>query len=132
MSAYKPSFLERLLYPYFRRFLEAHEQSTRWTTRRCPACATPVVYEQANFCHICSASLIPPVPASVAPSPVAPEPVPALMPVDLSPVTDSLYKLNTRPLDTFNQARSNGAGIHTAMTQAIDLQKLRKNRGFKS
>ncbi len=126
MSAHKQSLLERLLYPYFRRFLATHEQAQYWTKKRCPHCATPVIFEQANFCHICSASLIPPVPAL----PVAPEPVAV---PDRSPVTDGLYKLNMRPMDTYNAKLRQGTGVHTAITEAINIEKLRKNsKGFKS
>jgi hypothetical protein len=135
MSAHT-HWIERLLYPYFYRFIQAHEQSERWTTKRCPACNTPVVMEQANFCHICSASLIPPVPMPDMPTlpvgAVAPlsltmpvEPVTSL--VEPSPTTDALYRLNQRPLQTFNTVRSQGRSIHTAMSAAIDLQKLRKD-----
>jgi hypothetical protein len=129
MSVRKQSWIEVLLYPYFHRFIVAYEQSKRWTV-----CNTPVVMEQANFCHICSASLIPPVPMPDMPTlptlfvaPIAVPVEPVTSPVLPLPTTDALYRLNQRPLQTFNTVRQQGRSIHTAMSAAIDLQKLKKD-----
>ena len=132
MSVHKQSWLERLLYPYFQRFIVAHEQSQRWTKHHCPSCNAPIVFDGAAYCAMCGVSLLLQIEAPKPP--VVAVPVPIVAPIaDFSPATDGLYRLNMRPMDTFNEARRNGAGVKTAMTEAINIEKLRKkSKGFKS
>lgn len=128
MRVHKSSLIERLLYPYVRRIVAAYDDARRLTWKQCPSCKTPLVEQQANFCHICGTCLVPQLPA---PQPVELQPI-SVLPVvqtmqEPAVVTDALYRLNLRPMNAFNEARRNGAGVKTAMTEAINLEKMRKN-----
>ena len=131
MRVHTSSLIERWLEPYMRRFLARHEQAQRWTTKHCYACSSPVSFDGAAYCAFCGVSLT--VPRIEAAKPVEALPVSAAapLPVEMSATTDALYRLNLRPMNAFNEMRRNGAGVKTAMTEAINLEKLRKNKGFK-
>lgn len=133
MRVHKGSLIERLLYPYVRRIITAYDDARRLTWKHCPACKTPLVEGQANFCHICGTCLVPQLPAP-KPVPIAEQSI-AVAPVALplaayepAIMTDAVYNLNQRPLQTFIAARQQQKGIHTAMTEAIAVEKLRKQR----
>lgn len=116
------SFIDRLLYPYVRRCIETYEQAHDWTSKHCPACHSPIAFDGALYCAFCAARLTPTEAAPVVPSEATP-------PLEAAPhvQTDALYSLNQRPLQTFNAVLSQGRSIHTAMSAAIDIQKLRQD-----
>lgn len=115
-----------------------------WTAKHCPICAAPAGSPDAKFCMQCGMTLI--APSEIEMHPFAPAQMPyeqligydgpartthptvKLTIVEPEPeyTTDPLYRLNQRPLQTFIEARNQGHGVHTAMTQAVNLRKLRK------